>query len=106
MNGLEEDARSYAAVIGLPIDVVRELLVGDAQRRRRARACMSALGSVEAEGLDPSGIVGGLHAWVLGEATIDALIAGELEQAAEIYGPPATVAEREPETQSASCRVP
>jgi hypothetical protein len=88
MNGLEAEASSYAAVIGLPVDVVRELLVGDTQRLRRARAYMSALGSVQAEGLDPSGIIGGLHAWVLGEVTIDALIASELEQAAEIYGPP------------------
>lgn len=88
MNGLEAEASCYAAVIGLQVEVVRELLVADAQRLRRARACMSALGSVQAEGLDPSGIIRGLHAWVLGEVTMDALIAGELEQAAEMYGPP------------------
>ena len=88
MSGIDATAESYAAVTGLPVDAVRELLVADGQRPGRARACMSALGSVEAEGLDPSGIVGGLHAWVLGEVTIDALIAGELEQAAEVYGPP------------------
>lgn len=67
---------------------MRELLAGSAQQQRRACATMGAPGSVEAEGLDPSGIIPGLHAWVLGEVTIDAVIAAELECAADMYGPP------------------
>lgn len=55
---------------------------------QRATAAASALASVRAEGLDPSGIEPALMRWVHGEATIADVIQRELQDAELTYGPP------------------
>ena len=57
-------------------------------RHQRAIAAASALASVRAEGLDPSGIAGALYGWVSGETTITEVITRELHDLARVYGPP------------------
>ena len=54
----------------------------------RVIAAASALDSVRAEGLDPSGIEHELSRWVRGEVTITEVIQRELHDAQRVYGPP------------------
>lgn len=57
-------------------------------RTQRVVAAESALGSVRAEGLDPSGIEHELSRWVSGEVTITEVIQRELHDVERVYGPP------------------
>lgn len=58
----------------------------------RAIAIASALDSVRAEGLDPSGIEQALFRWANGELTIAEVIQCELRDAEHVYGPPTGLA--------------
>ncbi len=57
---------------------------------QRAIAAASALDSVRAEGLDPSGIESALRRWVSGQLTISQVIQQELRGAQRLYGPPSS----------------
>ena len=54
----------------------------------RAIAVASALDSVRAEGLDPSGVEQALFRWANGQLTIAEVIRRELRDAEQVYGPP------------------
>jgi hypothetical protein len=55
---------------------------------QRATAVASALDSVRAEGLDPTGIEHALLRWMSGESAIAEVIRQELHDLERIYGPP------------------
>jgi hypothetical protein len=61
----------------------------DEQHQKRLFAAHSAVGSVEAEGLNvDSETLVDLQAWVRGEVTIDELLQQTLEGEEAKYGPP------------------